>query len=562
MDKSEGNGSLFSVAEAIGDGRPVDWEREGAAHPGLRGRLARLKVLEAVAVAHRATPVLPPAQPPAPSPPASWGHLRILERLGGGGFAEVYRAFDTALEREVALKLPRHEVEKAGRGRFSVVSFLEEARKHARVKHPNVLVIHGADFHEGRAGIWTDLLEGKTLEECLTSVGPFSEREAANIGIELCRALAAVHAAGMLHRDVKTSNVMREVGGRIVLMDFGCVGEATPVGAGTARQTSGTPAFMAPEVLLDGQPASVASDIYSLGAMLYRLVSGRDPVSAGALSDHFEKLRRGEVTPLLDARSDLSPAFARVVEKALAHDPSQRYASAGMLERALAAAEPVPPPPRPRRIYAVMTALAMTPLAALLWIVWPSASFSVEAALYRQGNQVEERLLQDSHVALGDLIFLEMRGSTPLHVYVLNEDQAGSVWAIFPAGLDLANPLREGATHRLPGRVNGEQQFWKLSTAGGRETLLVVASRTPLDYLEREVAGLPKPGVDRAPAYAQVSQEAAHRLLRGIGEISGRVAESGIPHPRRLSEIARSLPSEGRTDEGIWWWQIHLTAGP
>src|SRR6266567_893615 len=154
--------------------------------------------------------------------PSQWGPFRLIERVGQGGFGQVYRAWDLTLEREVALKLllPRGlDVDEDAK------SVLREARLMARVRHPNVVPVYGVDCHDGRVGFWSDFVRGKTLSAQLAAQGPFGYREAAVIGIELGKALSAVHAAGLLHRDIKTANAMREEGGRILLMDFGLTDE-------------------------------------------------------------------------------------------------------------------------------------------------------------------------------------------------------------------------------------------------------------------------------------------------------------------------------------------------
>jgi serine/threonine protein kinase len=188
-----------------------------------------------------------------------WGHLEILKRIGGGGFGEVYRARDPRLEREVALKLLRREREQATSLDSSV---LKEGRLLARLHHPNVATIYGVDQHEGRVGLWMELVRGKTLEARLQEQGPSGAREAVGIGLDLCRALAAVHGAGLIHGDIKAQNVMREEGGRIVLADFG-LGRDVSQDLNEPLQ-GGTPLYMAPE-LLRGEPATIRSDIYALG---------------------------------------------------------------------------------------------------------------------------------------------------------------------------------------------------------------------------------------------------------------------------------------------------------
>ena len=242
----------------------------------------------------------------------TWGHLQVLQKLGEGSFGEVYRAFDPVLERDVALKLRRAEQPEGVVGRRAI---LDEARRLARVRHPNVLTVHGADVHDGRVGLWTDLISGQTLEERLRQDGPLGAHEAALICIELCDALAAVHAQGLTHGDVKAANIMRERGGRVVLMDFGAVTEVPRCGSGGGA-TLGTPLVMAPEVLRGETPGTTA-DLYSLGVLLYRLVSGRYPVEAESVQELCEKHARGESVPLADRRPDLPTAFLEVVDRAL-----------------------------------------------------------------------------------------------------------------------------------------------------------------------------------------------------------------------------------------------------
>ena len=142
----------------------------------------------------------------------------MLERVGEGAFGEVYRAWDTRLDREVALKLLRRQ-DWSHAGDASAV--IDEGRMLAQVRHPNVVTVHGADRIAGRVGLWMEFIHGRTLEQLLHERGPFGAGEATLIGLDVCRALSAVHRAGLLHRDIKAQNVMREDGGRIVLMDFG-----------------------------------------------------------------------------------------------------------------------------------------------------------------------------------------------------------------------------------------------------------------------------------------------------------------------------------------------------
>ncbi|HEY3175943.1 MAG TPA: protein kinase [Candidatus Polarisedimenticolia bacterium] len=577
MDKREDEAFLLRVAEAISDGEPVDWESVATAHEGMRSKLARLKVLESLAGVHwtasrDAGPSGQPSRIPAPpeAPPAApidnaplierWGPLRIVEKVGQGGFGEVYRAFDPRLQTEVALKLRRAETAAPSPG-VGTARFLEEARRLARVRHPNVLVVHGADEHDGRAGMWTDLVHGRTLEECIARQGRFSPEETAVIGIELCRALAAVHAAGLVHRDIKTSNVMRENGGRIILMDFSSVSEAAESPGGGGEEMSGTPLTMAPEILLDGEAPRPAADIYSLGVLLYRLVSGRYPVEARSLGDLYDAHRRGAVTPLRDARPDLPGPLVRVVERALSREPGMRYASAGQMERALAEAIGSPARSASHLPWIMAAAIRFGAVALLIAVPWRAGApaLSVDASLFRQGQGTQERLRSGGRVYPGDNLFLEMRGSSSLHVYVLNEDRRGEIFVLFPLpdGFDLRNPLPAQVLNHLPGRLAGVDQRWEVTSAGGRETILIVASRHPLPDLDREVARLPRAKPGHPVTYGQIEQRALDLIFRGVGGLTG--TQPGPEGPgSTLSRIAGLLPDEREARGGIWVERIQL----
>jgi serine/threonine-protein kinase len=290
--------------------------------------------------------------------PRRWGRLELLERIGAGTFGEVYRAFDTKLHREVAVKL-LHLGKPEER---SLDRVLNEARALAQVNHPNVVIVHDAEPWDGRVGLCMEFIRGKTLEQIVTTEGPRGASEAAVIGQELCQALAAVHGAGLLHRDVKAQNVMREDGGRIVLMDFG-TGRAAADERGNPARLIGTPLCLAPEVL-EGAKASVRSDIYSLGVLLYHLVTNDFPVRGKSHEELREAHRQGRVRRLRDVAPRLPSWFVRVVERAIAPNPQDRFATAGELEAALGRRWAI----RPRHVLlAAAVVLAVGVAARMAW---------------------------------------------------------------------------------------------------------------------------------------------------------------------------------------------------
>ncbi|HEX6315999.1 MAG TPA: serine/threonine-protein kinase [Gemmatimonadaceae bacterium] len=255
-----------------------------------------------------------------------WGGLRILDELGRGGFGRVYRAWDDTLAREVALKIIRVSPVDPD----LVAGVLSEGRLLARVRHRNVVTVFGATQIDDEIGLWMELVRGRSLAEIVRDDGPLGAGEAALIGNSLGHALAAVHAAGLLHRDVKANNVMREAGGRIVLMDFGAGRDLTAAGHRDRSEFSGTPIYMAPEVLTGGQ-ASASADVYSLGVLLFFLVTGRFPIEGRGVGDIVVAHSLGNRRLLSDVRPDLPDGFVRVVERMLTADPAERYQSAGAM---------------------------------------------------------------------------------------------------------------------------------------------------------------------------------------------------------------------------------------
>lgn len=263
-------------------------------------------------------------------PLGTWGPFTLIEKVGEGAFGEVFRARDP-LHRDVALKLLRPRIGSADQ---IAARMLHEGRVMARIRHANVVDVYGAEEHEGRVGLSMEFVRGRTLEHLLESQGTFSAREAALIGRELCRALAATHAASLVHRDIKARNVMREEGGRVVLMDFGAGRLRDGEGEVRPGRVTGTPLYLAPE-LFSGGEATIQSDIYSVGVLLFHLVTRSYPVAAASLDALQSGHQRGERTRLNDLRPDLPDDFIRVIERAIDPLPERRYASAGAMQDAL-----------------------------------------------------------------------------------------------------------------------------------------------------------------------------------------------------------------------------------
>jgi eukaryotic-like serine/threonine-protein kinase len=347
---------LVDLAASVADGVSVDWAAAESAVEAREQRIMRhLRLVSDVAELYRSMPeeadkVATEHVEPQPAGP-KWGRLVLLDRVGEGTSSEVYRAWDPELQREVALKLLKVDGSGAEAARWRL---LGEARRLARVRHSHVVIVFGADRRDDRVGLWMEFVKGSTLDDIVRRNGPLGAREAAVIGLDLCGALAAVHFAGLVHRDIKAQNVMRETGGRNVLMDFG-TGEE--INQANGSRLAGTPLYLAPEVFA-GKAASTASDLYSLGVLLFYLVTGQFPIAASTFEELARAHQRRGSRRLRDVRPDLPEQFVKVVERALSYDPALRYESAGSMEAALrealdttrpldTALYAAPAPPRP-----------------------------------------------------------------------------------------------------------------------------------------------------------------------------------------------------------------------
>jgi eukaryotic-like serine/threonine-protein kinase len=343
---------LEELAGAILDGTPVDWDAvEAQVQLSDRSLLDELRLLATLGGLHRQT-----SESASPTL-ERWGHLRVLEPLGRGAFGEVYRAWDTRLDREVALKLLPVDSIPNDRPGSSVI---DEGRLLARVRHPNVVTIYGAERIGDRIGLWMELVKGRTLEETLQNRKVFTASEVIGIGLELCRAISAVHQADLLHRDIKAQNVMIGEGGRVVLMDFGTGRELS----GRCAAVAGTPLYLAPE-LLNGSEATIQTDVYSLGVLLYHLLTNSYPVRAGDLRELREAHQRDESTPLTSVRPDLPARLTRIINRSIAREPEKRYATADALEADLARLV------RPRALLWGRAAVA----SAILCVAWGAYEF-------------------------------------------------------------------------------------------------------------------------------------------------------------------------------------------
>jgi len=265
-------------------------------------------------------------------------HYRITATLGAGGMGEVYRATDTKLGREVALKvLPAEFAADAG----SLDRFQREAKALAALDHPGIVTVYSVEEADGIHFLTMQLVEGEPLDRHIPEGGLPIERWLA-IASDLAEALAVAHEKGIVHRDLKPANVMVMGSGRVKILDFG-LAKMKETASGAANLTilptvaltqkgvvMGTVPYMSPEQV-QGRAVDARSDLYSLGTILYEMASGRRPFHADTSAELMSAILRDAPEPLGSLRADLPPTVERVVKRALAKDPSRRFQTAGDL---------------------------------------------------------------------------------------------------------------------------------------------------------------------------------------------------------------------------------------
>lgn len=386
--------------------------------------------------------------------PASWGPLRITECLCRGTFSAIYRARDAVLDRDIALQL-FYEQDATERERL-----LDEGRRMAGIRHPNIVQALGADEHDDVVGLKMELIEGQTLRTVVEEQGPIPAVEAIVIGRQLCAALAAMHDAGLRHQPIDLQNVVREPDGGIRTM--GLCSDIDEIS-------------VAPEVR-DGGEATPQSDIYALGVLLYRLTTGQFPPPGDG--------------------GDLPEQVIQCFDKAIADDPGQRYPTPALFAKALTRATRRPSSPV-RRIAGIAIILS---LAVLVILQWPS-QYRLESSLYLLGpDDFRNELASGAALYVGDCLGLEVTPTVPMFVYVFSEDTAGNARRLFPrTGATLENPLAPDERHALAPMTDGSL-CWRVTGENEFRRLHLLASPEPVPDFRMQYLAMPDDGPSDVPA--------------------------------------------------------------
>lgn len=260
------------------------------------------------------------------------GRYQLLEQLGSGGMAEVFRARDLMLDRYVALKILRQDFSDS---KDFQIHFRQEARAAANLSHPNIVVVHDFGFTDNLLFIVMEYIPGKDLKNLIRQRGRFSIDDGIPLMIQACAGIGYAHRAGLVHCDIKPHNMLVSQDGRLKVTDFGIARALATITPGERTDVVwGSPLYFSPEQA-QGEAPSPASDVYSLGIVLYELLSGTPPFTAGT-ADELARLHvSARPIPISEYIPEVPPALEEIVMKVLSKEPSARYRTADQLGRVL-----------------------------------------------------------------------------------------------------------------------------------------------------------------------------------------------------------------------------------
>ncbi|MEK6286676.1 MAG: protein kinase [Acidobacteriota bacterium] len=271
------------------------------------------------------------AAPPLIEPEGHIGRFEIRRSLGAGGMGEIFESYDTELERTVAIKVlaSKHIEDETMKQRF-----LREARMASQLNHPNIATIHEIGEAAGNPYIVMEYVQGQTLAERI-EVGPLALSEIIDIGVQTAEALAEAHECGVVHRDIKSSNIMMTPRGKVKVLDFGLAKPLPVLNRATSKERLtesgvllGTVSYMSPEQATGRGEVTNLADIFSLGVVLYEMTTGRLPFDGETYFQTIEAIKKRAPSSIKKHRKDAPDSLAAVIEHMLKKDPAQRYQAA------------------------------------------------------------------------------------------------------------------------------------------------------------------------------------------------------------------------------------------
>lgn len=422
------------------------------------------------------------------SPGTVLGPYRVEALLGAGGMGEVYRARDTRLKRDVAIKiLPARVSADPDR----LVRFEREAHAAAALNHPNICAIFDIGMHDGAPFIVSELLEGETLRQ-VCAAGPLVVRRALEYAVPIARGLAAAHSKGIVHRDIKPENVVITTDARVKILDFGLAKLVKDDAAADVTHMTGPPltevgivlgtvGYMSPEQVR-GLPTDSRSDVFSFGTVLFEMLAGRPPFRGDTAADTSAAILH-EDPPALMPEGGVPPVLERIIRRCLEKAPPNRFQSADDLAFALeavmatptsAAAAVVDVPNVRAGLLLPVIAIAFTVVAVALAAAWYSAPQGVDLGAYRftpfatEGGTTNDPVWSPDGRSIAYDMSVNGRGQ--IFVRSLDSDSAAQ---ITHGSYDASRPFWWPDASRLgfvSGVVGGE--VWSVSRAGGEPELV------------------------------------------------------------------------------------------
>jgi eukaryotic-like serine/threonine-protein kinase len=508
------------------------------------------------------------------------GTYQLQSRIGAGAMGEVYVAHDEKLSRRVAVKLiAEHLAGDADR----LQRFRHEAHAASSLNHPNIVVVHDFGEMDGRPFIVTELVEGVTLRERLQD-GPVPIRDAIQIALQVTGALAAAHARGLVHRDVKPENLMLRPDGYVKVLDFGLAKlapseQAPPAGAAFTcltqpGQAAGTPSYMSPEQAR-AEPVDARTDVFSMGAVLYEIVTGRRAFSGESPAEIFAGILSGAPPAPARLNPNVPPELERILTKALEKDRDLRYQSVADMRADLlrlgrdsetahlAAARPARL--HSRRAWVALAVLMLVPILA---------------AIYTFGGNDPAAETRDSRAMLAVLPFENLSDDDGQEYFAdgLTEEMTAQLGQLQPAKLGViartstirykhttataaqigqelgVDYLLEGSVRRAGGRVrviarlvdaSKQTRLWS-DTYERPVTDVLHIQREIADHLTRSLSIQLLPARASIPAAGPVNVESYDKYLLGLHEIGKGTREGGNKAIAYFKAALKSHPENAR----------------
>lgn len=509
--------------------------------------------------------------------PPAFGRYQVHREIGSGGFGTVFLCNDTQLEREVAVKVSRHRAALEDANRSHPPRFFEqnEARKLASLDHPNIAPVYDIGLSdEGQVFVVTKYIDGESLYDKLQR-GAVSLSEAVSIATEIARALHHAHAAGLVHRDVKPGNILISATGSAFLVDFGIALAEEEVGVST--RYTGTPAYMSPEQasgdsdLVDGR-----SDIYSLGIVLYEMLSGHRPFNASSQTELLEQIKRADPKPLRQWNDAIPVELDQICRKAIAKLPSDRFDSAidfaAELESCFANDGKQPTVSKVEVSFLKRTSLGLASIVLGLmllgvgWVISKNNFASKENEPQRDRFEAssENSIAPIADVQLrvwgrgkegvpietatpivnGDQVRFDIALQSPHHVYIFWVDSEGQVQEVYPNDPELGDlgDHLVSQVHSPPKLDRG----WEIEGNRGLETAIVLVSKEEISNRAQLGESIQLPpcrqfNTEREAVWYDYdlmheSPQVRRELHRGIGNASKQIDDPVLTLMERLRD--------------------------